>query len=94
MFENAVKFKWTSKQENNFPVYIGSGDLFLFVLKLGYTLSWVIGPQIGDESTIIMKSTEACVKDSLPTSGWEYKDYQEWKTDSNLISALIPKEGS
>jgi len=93
LFGQSMKFKMMSKQENGFPVFIGTGGFFLYVLSFDGGIFWVIGTLFGDESKIIMKSTELPVLGSIPTHGWLYYDGGAWKMDSYLISVSIPTGG-
>ena len=88
-----IKFSITSKVQNGFPVFIGFGGFFLFVMSLDGSLTWVIGTSIGDASKIILKNTESPVSDLIPSAGWLYLDAGEWKIDELLIFATIPTGG-
>ena len=93
LFDNSIKFMITTKLENGFPICIGTGGFFLFVISLDGALVWVIGTIIGDSSTIIMKNPDTPVEGLIPTLGWLYIDGGEWIIDGSLTVVMIPAIG-
>ena len=87
-------FTKTSKLENGFTVFSGTGGFLLFVISLDGALVWVIGTVIGVSTTIIMKNPETPVEGLIPTLGWLYLDGGEWIIDASLIVVMIPTGGN
>jgi len=81
IFTFPIGFKVLSIKENNYPVYIGSDGSFMFAVA---GTGWVIGPVIGEVSSIWMKTTTTELSFTASYS-WTYKEGTEWKEDSTLV---------
>ena len=94
LFDFSLKFTITSKQLNGFPVYSGTGGFYLFVILIDGKLTWVIGSDIDNTASIILKSTEVAILGSVrPTLGWLYLKNGEWTNDPSLVIVITPKGG-